>query len=213
MESTEVVPSREVGHGLLNYKLPDINLKPDAASSSENMSPSSSRSLGLETEKLVERVKQPKVKYNSSVDEFPNADAGNRWVKRLKLSSSNCYIQGIKSSGFSSSSYHESRSKLFSGIPKSNTTSLTPNTETADAKGKALLLSHGWIRRWRRIKSNENSQVMEAFESPKFAGEKLLKGQFPSIAAMALMAKALTCFQQCELQKKGSCIIWNTKTL
>lgn len=206
MESTEVVPSREVGHGRLKYKLPDINLKPDAASSSENTSPSSSRSLSLETEKLVERVKQPKVKYNSSADEFPNTDAGNRWVKRLKLSSSNSYVQGIKSSSFSSSSYHESRSKLFSG-------SSTPNTETADDKGKALLLSHGWIRRWRRIKSNENSKVMEGIESPKFAVEKIHNGQFPSIAAMALMAKALTCSHQCELQKKGSYTIWNTKTL
>ncbi|KAH6786021.1 hypothetical protein C2S51_038476 [Perilla frutescens var. frutescens] len=240
MKSNEGVSSRKVGHGLLNNKLPDINLElpalTGAASLPRNTCPSSSKTLSVESDELIENVKQQhKLKYNLSLDELTSVDAGNRWVKRLKLSSSNSSVEGTKRSDFDSSLSHERKSKLFNGIPKSNIPrskpnlrkhhdegSLVSNLSKKDAdhliedpkdKGKTLLLSHAWIQRWmhtgpRKMEKNSEMEVICEAES-----SKVHKEQFPSIAAMALMGKVLTCSEQCELQKKGSFTVWNTKTL
>jgi hypothetical protein len=43
--------------------------------------------------------------------------------------------------------------------------------------------------------------------------EEFKNKQFPSIAAMALMGKAMNCFNPSELTKKGPVIVWNTKRI
>ncbi|KAI3446131.1 hypothetical protein Pfo_002796 [Paulownia fortunei] len=235
-----VASSREVGCPRPNIELPDINLElpalPGAASSSENMCHSSSKTQSFEMDKLLAHVELPKPKSNFSLDDCPNADPCNRWVKRLKLTSSNSSAQGTKSSNLAETSSHEKISKLFSRIPKSSMTSSEPTPrkhhgkesvlsdksgdflkkdEDPKNKGTGLLLSHAWIQRWLHNGSGiskKKPETVVVFEpqSSKLALKNLQKVQFPSIAAMALMGKALTCFQPCELQKRGSFTVWNT---
>ncbi|XP_042057866.1 uncharacterized protein LOC121802296 isoform X1 [Salvia splendens] len=243
MESNDV-SYRKLGQRWMNSELPDINIElpaltGGAASSPPNISPSSSKTVTLERDELLEH---PKAKSHFSLDESPHADAGSRWLKRLKLSS-NSSIQGGKSPDYASTTPQERRSRLFDSIPRSIMTRSKPNLskhrgetsvlsekirgfeldadrfiENPNDKAEALLLSHAWIQRLlpnggRKSKRKSGTEAVLEPESSKLALEKLEKEQLPSIAAMALMAKVLTCFQQCELQNKGSYTVWNTQTL
>lgn len=78
------------------------------------------------------------------------------------------------------------------------------------------LLSHSWIKRWRHAQntSSKNKTVpTESSETPKASHDHFEKKTFPSIAAMALMGKAMNGFRPCEFTKKGSFIVWNTNDL
>ncbi|KAL3538983.1 hypothetical protein ACH5RR_002349 [Cinchona calisaya] len=84
-------------------------------------------------------------------------------------------------------------------------------------KGRDSLYSLSWIRRWGHNQSaapgkkHENVVVCEP-EHSKMAFEDLEeKQQFPSIAAMALVGKAMKGFQPCVFQKRGSFMVWNTR--
>ncbi|KAJ9551800.1 LOW QUALITY PROTEIN: hypothetical protein OSB04_015845 [Centaurea solstitialis] len=80
---------------------------------------------------------------------------------------------------------------------------------------KDITLSHSWIQRWSHNQNQKNQKTVEvckAENGSKPATEEFEKKQFPSIAAMALMGKAMTGFQQCKFQKKESCVVWNTKS-
>ncbi|KAL3843442.1 hypothetical protein ACJIZ3_000845 [Penstemon smallii] len=205
--------SREVGHRWLH----DINLEPPAlpteANLSENVGFSSSRTQSLEMDMLVANA-QPN--FNLNLDDSIISDPSNRWVKRLKLSSS-------KSANLAQNSSHEKMSKFFSTILKNRISSPNPcqmlSTKSGDfpvdaiEKGKNLMLSKAWIQRWMSKNSRKKAESLVVYEpqSSKLAMEEIEKKQFPSIAAMALMGKAMGGFQQCELQKRGSITVWNTK--
>ncbi|XP_024959092.1 uncharacterized protein LOC112500061 isoform X2 [Cynara cardunculus var. scolymus] len=82
-------------------------------------------------------------------------------------------------------------------------------------ENKDITLSHSWIQRWSHTQNQKNQKTVEICkpeENSKPAPEEFEKRQFPSIAAMALMGKAMTGFQQCKFQKKESCVVWNTKS-
>ncbi|KAG8368220.1 hypothetical protein BUALT_Bualt15G0022500 [Buddleja alternifolia] len=203
-----VASSREV--------VPDINLELPA-SLSENACPGSSRTQSLEMDKLLANADRIIPKSNLSMEN--SQDPGNRWVKRLKLNSSISSAQGTKGSNLAENLSHEKVSKLFTKILKSGIASEEPmqsHKEDTKKKGKELLLSHTWIQRWLSNRSRITEKKPEAVvvcepQRSKLTVENLRKEQFPSIAAMALMGKAITCFQPCELQKRGSFTIWNTK--
>lgn len=76
-------------------------------------------------------------------------------------------------------------------------------------------LSHPWIRRWSHkvFAPNKNSEaaVVSQPQSPKATFDQFQKKKFPSIAAMALMGKAMNGFNPCEFAKKGSFVVWHTK--
>lgn len=149
---------------------------------------------------------EAKPKSNFSLDDLANADPGERWVKRLKLSSPNPSAQGTKSSNFAPCQVKIS--KLFGGIPKISTT--TPALEKSEESGKseenrkdngkeASVSSDAWIKRWLYTKCEAERQSSD------------VSLQLPSIAAMALMGKALAYLQPCEFRKRGSCTVWNIK--
>ncbi|KAL8542979.1 hypothetical protein ACS0TY_003747 [Phlomoides rotata] len=174
----------------INTRLPALL---GAATSSEGVRPSFSKTL--ETKKLVEQAKRK--------SNFANANPGDRWVKRLNQSPPNPSAQGTKSSNLAQVKI----SKLFGGIPKNSTTrsaaalekSEEVITENAKEKGKeASVLSDAWIKRWLYIERESKCE-------PQSSKLSLL----PSIAAMALMGKALAYLQPCEFQKRGSCTVWN----
>lgn len=173
--------------------LPHINSQVPAsrraATSSEDMRPSFS-------EKVVERAK---AKSNYILDD---ANPGDRWVKRLKLSSPNPCAQGTKSSNFGSSSSCQVKiSKLFGGIPKCISAPGVEKCKIEENRKEASVLSDGWIKRWLYIERETKCEAKP--QSSK------LSLQLPSIAAMALMGKALAYLQPCEFRKRGSCTVWN----
>lgn len=86
--------------------------------------------------------------------------------------------------------------------------------ETKNRENKEdITLSHSWIQRWSHTQNQKNQKTVEICkpENSKPGPEEFEKKQFPSIAAMALMGKAMTGFQPCKFQKKESCVVWNTK--
>lgn len=94
---------------------------------------------------------------------------------------------------------------------------------TSESVGKMRdeLLSHSWIRRWchsqsqaQKKKPEEGEEAAFVFCEPrrlKVSLDEIQKKQFPSIAAMALMGKAMNGFRPCEFRKRGTCVVWNTK--
>ncbi|KAL6007175.1 hypothetical protein ACLOJK_032671 [Asimina triloba] len=78
-----------------------------------------------------------------------------------------------------------------------------------------LSASRPWIYRWqRRQKGTEHAgpvppMVMCEPESSNAAD--IQRKQFPSIAAMALVGKAVSNFRPCEFRKRGSLVVWNTE--
>ncbi|KAL2254762.1 UNVERIFIED_CONTAM: F-box protein [Sesamum indicum] len=221
----------------INLELPALL---GGASSSENTFTDFSETQSLEMERFSLHVEQHKRKSTLSVDDYPHADPGNIMVKRLKLSSSN-YDHGTKSSNLAQNSSHGKMGEFFTRILKSSITSSEPNsnkhhseesllsdksrdfirkdndiTQDPINKDKSLLLSHTWIQRWLRDGPKMTERKPETVVVPelpklRLAQKNLQKKQCPSIAAMALMRKAITGLQPCELQKRGPFTIWNTK--
>ena len=234
----------EAGHRRHSIKLPDINLELPALPSGDNVDPSSSRTQSLDMETLLAHAEQPS---QSESDCYAGGSSkpepSNRWIKRLRLSASESFSLGTKSSNMGKESRHE-KSNLSSGkilkgsvVNSEPTVSKLPGKElmvlddatalrrygessSTDAakKGKDTLTSLSWIRRWYHNQSGmpqKKTDAMVVFEpqSSKLASEDRQDKQCPSIAAMALMGKAMNGFQTCEFRRRGSFIVWNTRGL
>ncbi|XP_027161452.1 uncharacterized protein LOC113762274 [Coffea eugenioides] len=234
----------EAGHRRHSIKLPDINLELPALPSGDNVDPSSSRTQSLDMETLLAHAEQPS---QSESDCYAGGSSkpepSNRWIKRLRLSASESFSLGTKSSNMGKESCHE-KSNLSSGkilkgsvVNSEPTVSKLPGKElmvlddatalrrygessSTDAakKGKDTLTSPSWIRRWCHNQSGMPQKKPDAMvvfkpQSSKLASEDLQDKQCPSIAAMALMGKAMNGFQTCEFRRRGSFIVWNTRGL
>lgn len=217
-----------------NTELLDMNLDlwPLSATitSSENGDPPSPRTQSLEMDILLTHAKQSKHLFSPYLDDSPVANPGNRCMKRLKLSSSHSAAQGTRSSTKGETSFQEKLNDNFGSIrgsavissekptfrkPQGKDQYFSVNPSEKDLK---LLLSHSWIQRWQHngSSSTKNKSSTTMFCDPQ-SSNLTLKGlqneQSPSIAAMALMGRAMSGFQPCELQKRGSLTVWNVKAL
>ena len=105
----------EAGHRRHSIKLPDINLELPALPSGDNVDPSSSRTQSLDMETLLAHAEQPS---QSESDCYAGGSSkpepSNRWIKRLRLSASESFSLGTKSSNMGKESRHE-KSNLSSG--------------------------------------------------------------------------------------------------
>lgn len=229
----------EIGARLTYTKLFDINQVAPFASSAEERETSTSKTLSLDVEHLLSHAEQPTNSKSSASPEGPQGpEPGSRWVKRLKLSASQS-AHGTKSSKMGEASSHEKVNKFSNRIMKCGITSSQPamgrflgkeqmasdqtatllrNGESSSidsgAKIQNITLSHPWIRRWsNKIASQKKSEAVVVFKSQRLKAtvDELQKKQFPSIAAMALMGKAMSGFHPCEFANKGSFVVWNTK--
>ncbi|KAM2988865.1 hypothetical protein FF2_002903 [Malus domestica] len=232
-----IASGREENGARLPYtKLPDINQElPDSAEERET---STSRTQSLDVEHLLSHAEHPT---NSKSRSCPEGSQGpepsSRWVKRLKLTASQS-VHGTKSSKMGEASSPEKVKKSSNSTMKCSITSSQPATgrflgkeqmvldQTAMVlrncesspidsarKGPNITLSHPWIRRWSKVASQKKSEAVVAFQSQclKPTVDEFQKKQFPSIAAMALMGKAMSGFHPCEFANKGSFVVWNTK--
>lgn len=210
-------------------KLPDINLEvsdvPAESSSIEKAEPCPSRTQSLDMNALQFNVDNTS---HSNSNECSNSnmgsEPGSRWIKRLKLNASSNLALSTKTSKLAESSSHgkmlaepSSHDKLKDKCHGKESESLMAESCSVDTNtkrdSKDITLSHSWIQRWSRKQNQKNPEIVETDkpEDSKFTTGELQKRQFPSIAAMALMGKAMTGSQQCKFQKKDSFVVWNTK--
>ncbi|KAK8509008.1 hypothetical protein V6N13_130754 [Hibiscus sabdariffa] len=228
-----------------NYtELPDMNeglpAVPAVANSMDDGGASTSRTQSLDAEHLLCHAEQPA---NSNTTACPDGllgpDPSSRWVKRLKLSTSDPFASGTKSSRIGEVSSREKINKI-SKIMNCSRKSSEPTVGRSFVRPKLALdqtpvllkngdstssgsvrkshdmsLSRAWIHRWCRHKAAPRNKKPDAAvlcepQSSRATSDELEEKQFPSIAAMALMGKAMNGFHPCEFRRKGSLIIWNT---
>nr|XP_011457736.1 PREDICTED: uncharacterized protein LOC101295868 isoform X2 [Fragaria vesca subsp. vesca] len=177
-------------------KLPDMNEElPELAgyaSLADERETSTSRTQSLDVEHLLSHAEQPTNSKSSRSEDGPQGlDPNFRFHGRQQMALDETPMS--LRTGESSSSDSVRTSRANENIP----------------------LSHPWIRRWSHkvFAPNKNSEaaVVSQPQSPKARFDQFQKKKFPSIAAMALMGKAMNGFNPCEFAKKGSFVVWNTK--
>ncbi|XP_017970832.1 PREDICTED: uncharacterized protein LOC18607756 [Theobroma cacao] len=244
---TENATGEEAGDKMANTELPDMNdglpALPAVANSIDDGETSTSRTQSLDAEHLLSHAEQPSnFKTTACPDDSLGPETSIRWVKRLKLSTSDPFAPGPKSSKIGEGSSCERVNKIFNKISKCSKTSsdatvcgshvrpelaldqtamLLKNGDSTSSdslrKSQDRRLSRSWIQRWCRHRAASPNKKPEAVvlcepQSAKATLDELEKKRFPSIAAMALMGKAMSVFRPCEFRRSGSLIVWSTST-
>ncbi|XP_019448493.1 PREDICTED: F-box protein At2g16365-like isoform X2 [Lupinus angustifolius] len=195
---------------------------------------STSRTRSLDVEHLLSHADENEMSKSGNSSLGP--DPSSRWVKRLKLCSPRS-AHGTKSATIGETSLHAKVNNTFIKM-KGSKTRLEPkmachteermvpdlcatvltngkSSSTEENKTAEITLSHPWIRRWchNHDISPQKKHALTEFREPKFSNtpEEFQKKQFPSIAAMAMMGKAMNCLNPSELMKKGPVVVWNMK--
>ncbi|KAL2328964.1 hypothetical protein Fmac_022391 [Flemingia macrophylla] len=204
--------------------LPDINQEPHELLAEESPvvdgETSTSRTHSLDLDHFLSHAR------SNSGSSSLGSDPSSRWVKRLKL----CTLgsaHGTESTKIGETSLHEKVNNIFGKIMKDRKTSLVPelpakvltngkSSFTEAKKTVEITLSDPWIQRWSHngVAPSQKRQELGELHEPKSSNavlEEFQKKQFPSIAAMALMGKAMNSLNPSELTKKGPVIVWNMK--
>ncbi|KAG7579334.1 hypothetical protein ISN45_Aa03g034940 [Arabidopsis thaliana x Arabidopsis arenosa] len=154
----------------------------------------------------------------------PEVEASSRWVKRLRTSASDSSRHDeTKSLNIKEASLgQKGNNNLFLEILKSGINNLQPRnqepvvSQSNDLKqgGDDITLLHPWIQRWCKKKSTSTDQPggQEVSFEPE-SQKEFEKKQYPSIAAMALMGKALSGLNPYGLRKTNSLMVWNARDL
>ncbi|BAT90937.1 hypothetical protein LR48_Vigan08g173500 [Vigna angularis] len=224
----------------MNTAIPDINEEPCDLLAEEgpvvDREASTSRTHSLELDHFLSHADEH-VRSNSGNSSF-GSDPSSRWVKRLKLGTLGS-AHGTEGTRIGEPFSHEKVNSIFGKIMKDSKLRLEPKMiyqaegqmvphipVTVSTNGKSTLteakktveitLSHPWIQRWshnRAASSQKRHELGELHEQKSSNGvlEESQKKQFPSIAAMALMGKAMNSLNPSELMKKGPVIVWNMK--
>ncbi|KAF2301863.1 hypothetical protein GH714_030008 [Hevea brasiliensis] len=225
----------------INQELPVVSGVANSADDAET-STSRTQSLDVE-HFLSYAEHPTNLKSSACADSPLGLDPYSRWVKRLKPSASESFAHGTKRSKMGEASSHEKVNKFFSKILNCSKTSSDPkmgkssgkkqmvidqtaesmrNAESSSSdsvrKSQDITLSHAWIQRWCHKPASSSKKKPEAVvicqpQSSNATVNNFQKKQFPSIAAMALMGKAMTSFRPCEFRKRGSFVVWNTRGL
>lgn len=240
-QTTTISVKKRVKRQLSTTVLPDMNEIPvlqASSSSMDNAEPSTSKTQSLDAGYLLSHNEQP---INQNTSNFPKSpqptttlEPSSRWLKRLKLSVPHSFDIGTKSSSMGEALTHQKVNKLFNKaivenktcIPdqsfyrfdgkKDNVSNQSSILQNPSKKDLDSLLSHSWIKRWSRSaieKKKVEALVLCDPQSTKLDFDELQNKQFPSIGAMAMMGKAMTGFQPCEIRKRGSLVVWDTKGL
>ena len=216
----------------MNTALPDINQEPPVV----DRETSTSRTHSLGVERLLSHAEEHARSKSGNSSLGP--DPCSRWVKRLKLCTLGS-AHGTESVTIGESSSHEKANNFFTETLKGTKASLEPkvvyhaeeqmvpdppatvltndkSSFTEAKKAVEITLSHPWIQRWSHKRSASFQKRHESVElhGPKSSNavlEELQKEQFPSIAAMALMGKAMNSLNPSQLMKKGPVTVWNAK--
>ncbi|KAK7264285.1 hypothetical protein RJT34_31892 [Clitoria ternatea] len=219
--------------------LPDMNQEPHELLTIESpvvdRETSTSRTHSLDLEHFLSHA-DDHARSNSSNSSL-GPDPSSRWVKRLKL----CTLgssHGTEDTKIGESSSGQ-KINIFGKMVNDSNTSLEPkmgyptegqkvpdlpatvltNSKSSFTEAKKtvdITLSHPWIQRWshNRATSSQKKHELAELRDPNSSStlrEEFQKKQFPSIAAMAMMGKAMKSLSPSELMKKGPVTVWNTK--
>ncbi|CAK7329673.1 unnamed protein product [Dovyalis caffra] len=195
----------------MNTELPDMNQElpvlPGAARSPDDMETSTSRTQSLDAECFLPHADHLTNSKSSYCPDVPSSlDPCSRWVKRLKPSASDPFGYGTKSSKVEEASCHRKFNKLFNKMPRYSKTSSEPKKSKSCHREQMVTDQTSELPRKAESYSTESAR--------KRSSEAVLdfqKKHFPSVAAMALMGKAMNGFRSCEFRKRGSSVVWNTK--
>ncbi|KAJ0241850.1 F-box protein [Hirschfeldia incana] len=146
-------------------------------------------------------------------------EASSRWVKRLKRNSfddSSGHDETKSLMKIEEEGNNNNNNNLFLEILKSGINNLQPRNQepvTPQIKGGGdeVTLMHPWIQRWCKKKDEAEGEDVRFEEGKEKEMEE--KKQYPSIAAMALMGKALTGLNPYGLRKTDSLMVWNARDL
>ncbi|OVA18757.1 hypothetical protein BVC80_1831g326 [Macleaya cordata] len=221
----------------LNQKPPSFLT---SAKSMENMDLSTSMTESFDGEHSLSHVVQlENFNSNLKQDSQMGLDPSGRRVKHLKLTASDSVGHGTKNLRTEEASSVEKVSVLSNkSMDYSRTGKEQPvsgkhlGKEHVDL-GKTIMLSNrgsssmesvkerldrtmsnSWIRRWCHNNTAapfiKPSAPADCKSKSKETLHEFQTKQLPSIAAMALMGKAMTGFQECEFTDKGSYVVWNS---
>ncbi|KAJ4889200.1 F-box protein [Raphanus sativus] len=203
-------------------EIPDMNEEPPLVPDGENSvdghqgETSNSATLSMNVDHFLSRdCKRVRLE--------PEMEPSSRWVKRLKTTAaSDSSGHGetkslMKNEVASPGQKGNNNNKLFLEILKSGINNLQPRnqepvTPEINQGGEDVTLQHPWIQRWCKKKANQPEGQQEVNFEPENQKE-LEKKQYPSIAAMALMGKALSGLNPYGLKKTGSLMVWNARDL
>lgn len=222
----------------MNKELPAL---PAPATSVDDKEASTSRTQSLGADHILAHAEEPvNSKWSPDTDGSLELDPSSRWVKRLRVCDSDSFAHGTKTSKMGKTSSNEKVNE-FSKIMKRKVTSSefaqgrrpgkepmeldqtaeflrNGNSSSSDSvrKSQDITLSNSWILRWCRNrfatpKKKPDAMVVCEPQSSKMGSEELRKKQFPSIAAMALMGKAMSGVRPCEFRKRGALVVWDAK--
>lgn len=155
----------------------------------------------------------------------PEPETTSRWVKRLKTNASDSSGHDVTKSLMRTeeeSPGQKGDNNLFLEILKSGINNLQPRNQepipsqikNLNQGGEDITLLHPWIQRWckKKATSTDQPEGQEVSFEPENQKE-IEKKHFPSIAAMALMGKALSGLNPYGLRKTNSLMVWNSRDL
>ncbi|XP_073007636.1 uncharacterized protein [Typha latifolia] len=204
----------------------------DKAVSASKREPSISRTLSLAGDHIFKNQENS----SSSVPtEAPEClEQSSRWLKRLGHNLSDSLAIGAKrlkvgcgpSTGEllgSVINYNRSNSELMKYIKEQkgpDKKTELPN-DCAGSSGVSVKSMQSWIGRWCRCdnpreardQANVPTTLLSDPEKSNMVPENLEGRHFPSIAAMAMMGKAMNKFRPCEFQRRGTSVVWNTEAV
>ncbi|KAL7585902.1 hypothetical protein Lser_V15G45743 [Lactuca serriola] len=204
-------------HRKRKMELPDINLEISSLPASSSSTEKEKEKEKEKSDPCTSRTQSLDINLGHTTNSNSNScghttnhgsEPGSRWIKRLKLTGSSLLPKTSP------------ENKLFTKVkvgPPSETaiaeSSDRHNNNNNNNNKEVVGLSNAWIQRW-SSNQGQKSPVVERIEKGDCKvgpPEEDEKKQFPSIAAMALMGKAMSGFQQCKFQKRESFMVWNTK--
>lgn len=216
----------------LHYMTVEHPASSERTTSMTNRGMSTFRTESLDVDHILSHVEKPNNSSSTTIREnLACAEASNRWIKRLRHNPSDSLaLGGTKrfkiSDGQSSRAVGTLFGRLFNySKPSSDSTKCPQEQQKLD---KTILSSHGgvhtsavlekemqsWIQRLCRnsppavlVQAKRAAPVLCEPEK-KVIPENIDGKQLPSLAAMALMGKAMNNFQPCVFQKRGSSVVW-----
>ncbi|XP_038987493.1 uncharacterized protein LOC103714986 [Phoenix dactylifera] len=235
-ESTAASPTKQAVNGDAETKLRYMNVEhptsSERAAGMTNREMNTSRTESMDADHILSHVGKPNNSNTSTLLESSvRADASSRWFKRLRQNPSDSLALGAKRFKIRDCQSSREIRTLFDRVVNCSkpSSALTKCLEEQQKLDKTMLSPHNvvhsygasvkdirfWIRRWCR-NSSQAAPVQAKLATPvpcepensKVVPENFDGKQLPSIAAMALMGKAMNNFRPCEFQKRGSSVVW-----
>ncbi|CAD6332936.1 unnamed protein product [Miscanthus lutarioriparius] len=177
---------------------------------------------------LLSQMSRMRNQISSGIIQPPiGAEPSDRWLKRLQLDISDPDMPGSKRPKVGDSPPLRQRDRSFDMALPCNRTdtgaidrvkedqSLDEGKKLQEKQERTPILEksvNSWIGRWCQggtpVYHEDPGQGRQATKPGRLSEE--LEGQFPSIAAMAMMGRAMNKLRPCEHQKKGPFVVWKT---